>query len=66
MSTYEPEELLSLWKRERLDLAMAMGHLLQHLVILHRPLFVRPKTDQPTTGDRKSDQAGTPHDQDRD
>ncbi len=33
MSTYQPEQLLQLWKSEQIDSQMAIGHLLQHLVL---------------------------------
>lgn len=36
MSTYKPEELLSLWQRGSLDLKMAIGHILQHLVKIQK------------------------------
>ena len=32
MSTMPPDELLKLWKLEKLPLEMAMGHVLQNLV----------------------------------
>jgi len=32
MSTMHPDELLKLWKLEKLPLEMAMGHVLQNLV----------------------------------
>lgn len=34
MSTYPPDQLLQLWKTEQIDSQMALGHLLQNLVIL--------------------------------
>lgn len=34
MSTYSPEKLLHLWRREELTVEQAMGHLLQHLATL--------------------------------
>jgi len=33
MSTYEPEQLLQLWKLEQIDSQMVIGHLLQNLVL---------------------------------
>ncbi len=36
MDTYAPDKLLSLWTLEQLDLPMAMGHVLQNLVIQHK------------------------------
>ncbi|MFN8496125.1 MAG: hypothetical protein U0350_51510 [Caldilineaceae bacterium] len=33
MSTYEPEQLLQLWKSEQIDSNMAIGHLMQNLVL---------------------------------
>ncbi len=32
MSTYEPDQLLQLWKLEQIDSQMVIGHLLQNLV----------------------------------
>jgi len=34
MSTYPPDQLLQLWKSEQIDSQMAIGHVLQNLVIL--------------------------------
>ena len=34
MSTYEPDQLLQLWKLEQIDSQMVIGHLLQNLVAL--------------------------------
>ena len=31
MSTYEPEQLLQLWKLDQIDSQMVIGHLLQNL-----------------------------------
>ena len=33
MSTYEPDQLLQLWKLEQIDSQMVIGHLLQNLVL---------------------------------
>ena len=33
MSTYEPNQLLALWKLEQIDIEMVIGHLLQNLVL---------------------------------
>jgi hypothetical protein len=35
MSTYEPNQLLALWKLEKIDIEMVIGHLLQNLVLQH-------------------------------
>jgi len=35
MGTIDAKELLQLWKVEDLPIEMAVGHLLQHLVLLH-------------------------------
>lgn len=35
MSTVTPEELLKLWKLERVTVEMAIGHIIQNLVKLH-------------------------------
>jgi hypothetical protein len=35
MGTVSPEELLDLWKLEKMPLEMAMGHVLQNLVNLN-------------------------------
>jgi hypothetical protein len=32
VSTFEPEQLLQLWKLDQIDSEMAIGHLLQHIV----------------------------------
>ncbi len=32
MSTYQPDQLLQLWKSEQIDSQMVIGHLLQNLV----------------------------------
>jgi hypothetical protein len=32
MNTHTPEQLLSLWAREKITAEMAIGHILQHLV----------------------------------
>ncbi|MBV7332455.1 hypothetical protein KFU94_30350 [Chloroflexi bacterium TSY] len=37
MSTYSPDELLSLWTRKKISVEMAIGHILQNLVKLHKP-----------------------------
>ena len=34
MSTFPPDQLLQLWKSEQIDSQMAIGHVLQNLVIL--------------------------------
>ena len=33
MSTYEPEQLLQLWKLDQIDSQIAIGHLLQNLIL---------------------------------
>jgi len=33
MSTYQPDQLLQLWKSEQIDSQMVIGHLLQNLVL---------------------------------
>lgn len=38
MSTYEPERLLSLWQSEQISNEMAIGHLVQNL-ILHQEVI---------------------------
>jgi len=35
MATVDPEELLRLWTRERVTAEMAIGHILQNLVLQH-------------------------------
>lgn len=47
MNTYEPDKLLSLWRRNEIDGEMAIGHILQNLVLLYETirqlnLLVRP------------------------
>lgn len=34
MSTHPPDQLLQLWKSEQIDSQMAIGHVLQNLLIL--------------------------------
>ncbi len=36
MTTHTPQELLSLWAREKISIEMAVGHILQNLVTLTR------------------------------
>ena len=38
MSAYEPEKLWSLWKREQITSEMAIGHILQNLVLQHEAI----------------------------
>jgi hypothetical protein len=38
MNTYEPDKLLSLWRRNEIDSEMAIGHILQNLVLLHEAI----------------------------
>ena len=38
MSTYEPDQLLQLWKQDQIDTEMAIGHLLQNLVTQHQAM----------------------------
>ncbi len=38
MSTYEPDQLLQLWKQDKIDTEMAIGHLLQNLVTQQQTL----------------------------
>jgi len=38
MSTYEPDQLLQLWKQDQIDTEMAIGHLLQNLVTQYQAM----------------------------
>jgi hypothetical protein len=39
MSTYELEELLKMWRGEKLTPEQAIGHLMQHLLALRAQLY---------------------------
>ena len=46
MSTYEPEQLLQLWKLNEIDSQIVIGHLLQNLVLQQTTLKKMNATQQ--------------------
>ncbi len=57
MSTHDPKKLLSLWRKEKIDVDMAIGHLLQNLINQQKSLATTNATTTQIQSSRKMLQA---------